>query len=625
MSPKSMTRARAATIALALAAAFTATSAAAAADTVTCASTAPVLAVDTAGTLFQYPLRNAATGSAAFGTRSAIGSGWQVYGRVLAGPSGWVYALRSDGLYVYHRTTAGTWDVQRRKFGFLGEFAAASRAQRIAADERGTIFVLDDAGALRSYRFNADHTGLVALKDLVLQADPSRAALVGAGDGVLFVRRTNGALDRVRYETTSDRILSERRSVGAGWNIFTKLTSPGGDVLLAVTSGGDLRQYRYREDTASWVVSGRRIGMGWQNMRQVTAGSNACRDTTSFVPATVTPRTAPTDRPGLTSVNTSPTVDVMIPESGSGLRWGRFDGESGGLGQVTADFPGAAGTPSVTRLTDGRASVLATGPGGTMHAALQRPSTFSLLPSTDEGGRMVTSPSSGSIGTTAYHFAVDAQGRLWVKRQLLDTGEFLPWLYTGIDGLAPVQVMVARAGGAQLVVGVVTGGGDLRLGRFEGSTLHGWTTEATGVGTTPSLVAYPGGLDGVLAYRGTDGVARIRTLPLTADGRSGPWRELPAGTVGAPSVAITKSGRVMVVSRGSSSAVMGALETDAFSGQWGSWTAAHGVDPQSPTDPAVSDLFRYAGDLESWVPVSGGTSQNGQSHVLWAPSSPYFG
>lgn len=225
MSPGLMTRARGATTALALAAAAVlAGSSPAAADTVTCAATAPVLAVDAAGTLFQYPLRRAATGSAAFGTRSAIGSGWQVYGRVLAGPSGWVYALKADGLYVYHRTSTGTWDVQRRKFGFLGEFAAASRAQRVATDERGTIFVLDDAGALRAYRFNADHTGLVALKDLVLRADPSRAALVGAGDGVLFVRRSNGALDRIRYETTSDRIITERRSVGAGWNIFTKLT-----------------------------------------------------------------------------------------------------------------------------------------------------------------------------------------------------------------------------------------------------------------------------------------------------------------------------------------------------------------------------------------------------------------
>lgn len=260
-----------------------------------------------------------------------------------------------------------------------------------------------------------------------------------------------------------------------------------------------------------------------------------------------------------------------------------------------------------------------------MHGAIQRPGTFSLLASTDEGGRMVTSPSSGAIGTTAYHFAVDGRGRLWMKPQLLGTGEFLPWRDTGIGGLAPVDVMVAGAGGGRLLVGTVTSGGDLRLGRFEGSALHGWTTEATAVAATPSLAVYPGQQDGVMAYRSTDGVVRVRTLPLTADGRSEPWQELPPGTDGTPSVAFTKSGRVVVVARGSFSALMGALETDVLSGRWGAWTASPGPGPQAPTDPAVSDVFTYSGDQQSWVPVSGGTSQNGQSRVLWAPPSPYFG
>lgn len=595
-----------------------------AADSTTCAVTAPVFAVDAGGTLFRYPFRDAATSTAKFGARTAIGSGWQTYGKVIAGGSGWIYALKSDGLYVYHRTSAGTWDVQRRHFGFLGEYAASSRSARIVADQRGTIYTLTDAGAVQAYRFDADHTGLVAVRDLVLEADPTRNALVGAGDGVLYVRHKDGVLDRVRYEATSDRIISTVSRVGAGWNIFTRLFSPGGDVLFAQATNGDLFQYRYREDTRTWVITKRKVGAGWQVMRQATATSDSCWGD-SFVPDEVTPTTAVTDRPGIAAASGSTDVDTVAPDGTQGVVWGRYDGVSGGMQQAPLSFPTAVGSPSVTRLSDGRMSVLATGPDGQMHAALQVPDRFGLQPATEEGGRMATSPASGAIGTKAFHFAIDPKGALWMKPQLLSTGEFLPWRPVGVTGLAARTVMVTSAGAGPLTLGVVTSGGQVKLGTFDGTTVAGWTTVATGATGTPSLVIYPGANDGVIAYRGADDAVHARILPLKAGGRSGAWQVLGGSTVGDPVVEVTDSGRSIVVVRSSFGMLLGAKETEVFSGAWGAWAGQLGSPSGSAgSDPATVSGFSFGNDREAWVPVQSMLSQNGSHRALYIPPTPYF-
>lgn len=595
-----------------------------AADTTTCAVSSPVLAVDTAGRLYQYPFLNAATPTAKFGTPTVIGGGWQAFGKVIAGGSGWVYALKADGLYVYHRTAAGTWDVQARKFGFLGAYAAASRANRIAADQRGTIFTLTDAGAVQAYRFDDAHEGLVAVQDLVLEADSSRAALVGAGDGVLYLRHTDGVLDRVRYEATSDRIISTMSRVGSGWNTFSRLFSPGGDVLFAMKANGDLFHYRFREDTRTWVISGHKVGAGWQVMRQATATTDSCRGA-SFVPQVATPATNATDRPGIATGAQSSDVDAVAADGTQGLVWGRYDGVSGGLQQSPFLFPTVYGSPSVTRLTDDRMSVLTTGPEGMMHGGLQKPDVFGLNPATDEGGRMATSPSSGTIGTVAFHFAVDPQGNLWVKRQLRSTGEFLPWRQVGVTGLAAVDVMVTDDNAGGLALGVVTPSGQLRLGSFDGTGTSGWTTVAEGASGTPDLEVYPGGNDGVIAYRGTDEQVHARILPLRTGGRSSEWQTLSGATEGDPGVAVTGSGHSIVVVRGSSGLLVGAKETEVLAGGWGAYAAQIGTPSGTAgSDPVTTAGFTYGSGRESWVPVQSVLSQNGSHRQIAIPTSPYF-
>jgi hypothetical protein len=597
-----------------------------AADTAMCAATAPVLAVDAAGRLYQYPFANAATPTAKFGSRTAIGSGWQVFGKVIAGGSGWVYALKTDGLYAYHRTPAGKWDVQGRRFGFLGEYAAPSRTNRIVADQRGTIFALTDAGAVQAYRFDTNHTGLVSVRDLVLEADSSRSALVGAGDGVLYLRHQDGTLDRVRYEATSDRIISTVSRVGSGWNTFTRLTSPGGDVVLGMKSNGDLYHYRYREDTRTWVIGGHKVGSGWQSMRQVSATTDSCR-TASFVPAAVAPASSGTDRPGSAAVSQSSAVDVVAPDGTQGIVWGRYDGVSGGMQQAPLLFPTVVGTPSVVRLSDGRMSVLATGPGGTMHGALQVPQRFGLNPPTDEGGRMATSPASAMLGSVAFHFAVDPQGALWVKRQLLTSGEFLPWRPVGVTGRAAKTVMVEKINDASgLAVGVITPSGQLRLGTYDGTRFTSWTTVAEGAAGTPDLVVYPGGNDGVLTYRGADGFVHIRMYPLRAGGRSGQWQTLSGQTAGNPAVSFgSHPGRSVIVTRSSSGTLVAATETEELSGSWGPWVAQSAAPVGSAgSDPATVDGYAWANAGEPWLVVQSVLAQNGAHRQLVVPTPPYF-
>lgn len=575
--------------------------------------------MDTAGALWSYALRSPASSTASFAGRTKIGAGWTTYGTVLAGPSGWVYALRSDGLYLYHRTSAGVWDVQRRHFGFLGDWAKASRAGRITVDQRGTIFVLTDAGAVEAYRFDATHEGLVRVGDLILEADPTRNLIVAAGDGVLFLRRSNGDLDRVRYEATSDRILSVSRRVGSGWGVFTRITSAGGDVLLGTRTDGRLVHYRFREDTRSWVVSGHQVGSGWQSMRQVSARTDACRLTTSFVPAATTPLTLRTDRPGVVTVNTSHDIDAVTPDPGTGLTWARFDAVSGGVQQDHLLFEASnlVGTPSLTRLQDDRLSVLTTTTSSTMYGAVQKPGVFGLEPATDEGGRMATSPTSASMGTSAYHFAVDPEGRLWSKRQLLTTGDFLPWRQTGVSGLRAVSVSAWEVGGTTIRLAVVTADGSLRLGSFDGTSTSGWRTLVTGVTGRPDVLPYPGWDTVVVAHRLDDQRVRISLVALTANGRSAPPVILnPIG--GDPVLGFDGSGKSFVQARGQSEDVLTSTETQPWAADWAPWQAYTTVTQEGSDVEAVTGYTYNQAISDGTVTVRAGQSQTGRHRELEA-------
>src|SRR4051794_27636259 len=70
-------------------------------DTVYCQSPADVLTVDQRGTLFSYHLWQPSSADATFMgplgfEKDQLGGGWLGFGKVLAGPDGWIYAFKSS-------------------------------------------------------------------------------------------------------------------------------------------------------------------------------------------------------------------------------------------------------------------------------------------------------------------------------------------------------------------------------------------------------------------------------------------------------------------------------------------------------------------------------------------------
>src|SRR5688500_20344717 len=83
-----------------------------AAEAATRRTPGPTSAVDSAGKLLRADMPTPLTG----GTLPAAGSidtGWNVYGRMLAGKSARFYGIKSDGLYLSHRSS-GTWDIHHK-------------------------------------------------------------------------------------------------------------------------------------------------------------------------------------------------------------------------------------------------------------------------------------------------------------------------------------------------------------------------------------------------------------------------------------------------------------------------------------------------------------------------------
>jgi hypothetical protein len=596
-----------------------------AADTISCSSSAPVLAVGSNGDLYSYPFLRASGATAAFGTRSVIGRGWQAYSKVIAGPSGWVYALKSDGLWLYHRSGT-TWDVQRRHFTVLGAYAAASRTNRITADERGTIFVLDDAGAVRAYRFNADHSGFSASGDLVLPAVSSRNLLVATGDGVLVTRRSDGSLWRTRYEATSDRIIGTERRVGSGWGVFSGgIVSVGGDVLLGITGSGALKHYRYREDTGTWPVVAHTVGAGWGTMRTVSAQTNACRLTTSYIPPAVSVSSDDTAQPVASIVgDSSGTVDTVSTGTLGTLLWARYLRVGGGSQVAQLPSDGGVGTPAAAHLNDGRLVTLVTSTSGRMRGATQQTKAFGFGPSTDEGGLMASSPVAAQLGTRITYFAVDAAGALWAKTQDRATGELLPWRAMDVTGLAAVTPTVAGLVGDRLLVGFLASDGTVRLAWFDGTSLSGWTSGGgSGLSGRPAVALYPGSADAVVAARGAGGGLVARRVALAPSGASTEWAAIPGSdtTSGAPAIAITGKGTFAVLARPTTGGgIVASDETDVRSAAWKSpvWLA---TSPQGTpqTDPIVATGYSWSVG-NSWFAISAGLTPGGHVRTMYDAS-----
>ncbi len=283
---------------------------------------ADLYARDYTGTLWWY----AGTGSTSkpFGTRRAIGSGWNTYNQILPGGDGSLFARDNTGtMYSYAPKGDGTL-AGRQMYGNAGDFEAIAQFAGAGSNPytgKEGVLGRDSQGTLWWY-YNNTKGGLYPREDLfqspglfqgvnythLSSMNPDASSdiaevtggvlyiegeeigsgwgvyntLVGPGDlsgdgkadllardksGVLYLYKGNG----------QGTALATRIRVGSGWGAYNKIlgagdyTGDGRNDLLARTTGGDLYLYRGTgKDTAPFGAR-ERIGGGWNTYKHLAA------------------------------------------------------------------------------------------------------------------------------------------------------------------------------------------------------------------------------------------------------------------------------------------------------------------------------------------------------------------
>ncbi|NUT04591.1 MAG: hypothetical protein HOV76_14015 [Hamadaea sp.] len=582
-----------------------------AADTITCAPQATVFAADTAGRLWRYPLTNPGNVSASWSARSQIGNGWQTYGRVLGGPGGRVYGIKSTGLFRY-RWTGSTWEVVNGSPAVnistsFTQYATASFRDKITVDERGDFFVVDGNGKLRTYRYN-EATSTWTFTGRLLDSDWGKYNLiVAAGAGVLYARNaTTGSFYRFRYEADSQRWIEYNVLVGTGWQIFTKgIFSVGGDTLFGIKADGTLSQYRFREDTHTWVISGHQAGSGWQGFANVLAVTDTCRLAVSHVP----------DRPVVSVTRDAPTtitqaastsIELAYTDNIGHLMHGRMSPDNFSSLQLTpiSGNEGFSGRPALSETTANLVRVTARNLSSDIWTLTQSAAGSPGWSAwTDLGGRMASAPAVVRLSNQReVIFAVDAGGALWARWQDPVQADLLAWRKLGGTALAGTPVVVPLADAAAMVF-VTDTTGALQAVRYSGGTLQPWTNLGGGSTEPPSVVLLPGYH---LRLFSRDATGQVVTTAADSTGAfSGEWTPV-GGTAttpaGAPSALLSPvTGRIGVFVRGADGYIHYAPETAQGSGVWGDWIPAQDMFETYATDPTAFGFRNANGANAAYV------------------------
>ncbi|MGI5398456.1 tachylectin-related carbohydrate-binding protein [Streptomyces sp. CA-135486] len=555
-----------------------------AADAASCDANGPTFAVTAAGALQQYTMKTPLSGTFYAGP-TTIGSGWQNFGRVFAGPDGSFYGVKSDGLYYGHRTSAGTWDIQPKKvsssFGWLVNTADHDQA---TVDRNGWFWVAENTGALRAYKYNAAAGGWDVGTSKAHDDGWNRYNLITAADaGVIYGRAAaDGKLYRSRYDLTSQRWIERHVLVsGSDWNQFKSISSGGGDTLVAtVKSTGEAYYYRFDENTRTWPVNRVEVGSsGWQNFRDVAAAPDNCRILANHTPAA----------PALTQEQYSRTS--VIQSSAGSLEFAYTDN----IGRlVHGRMPDASNTnnvqwttlsgneaftgqPSLAEQADGRVSVTARNASGSIWQRNQTAKTSADWANwTDLAGAMaqhaVTAKTSSGL---LVQFAADANGKPWYRIQTAANGDLKGWMPLTGSGFTGSFTTVPVRDGIQLFGKDGSGVLSTALFKADGS-ISAWTTlGAQAITGTPSAVVYPGYRIRVFA---TDGNGKVVTAAQSTEGGAyGGWSQVGDLTAkGSPSAVISPlTGLTEIVVRGGADDfVHNTGETTQGSGVWRTWQQA---------------------------------------------------
>lgn len=583
---------------------------------ITCTPTQNVFAIKSTGELMLYKFNDlsSVTGATA-ATPTKVGSSWNIFSKLIAGPDGWLYGIKPNGggTFAYH-WNGTTFDVTNRSLGnVFNIYAVQARVNKITMDARGDFYTLQDDGTLRRWTYN---TSTGAMTNQPVRGDWSGYnAITAAGDGVIYARKPaggsgTGSLDRYQIEPTSDRFLSARQVGGSSWNTFSSFFSVGGDILLGIRPNADLLHYRFRPDPDfTWAFQANQLGGGWDAFIDVAGTSNACKLTKSYVPAT----------PTIPAENNAP---IAVLQAGTGqLEYGLTDNighTKWGHQPDPTDFGGTAwttlpdtnayvGTPAITQGADNKVDL-------TVHAT-----------DSQAWGFIQSAPAAATLGAPVTRAGLMASGAAAAKSPLTNKlfllafdGSGSPWIkIEGVSGLLSWQHFTSAGGqvftgtpvigpgpGTTLTVIARDTAGTYWAASWNGTALSAWSSlGGSGFTGKVSIVRYPGDLLRVFA-RDADG--HIKTQKQTAAGTSfpGTWDQVGAADQvwpGSPSAVMAPdTGLVEVLVRGTDGKNYFAQELAQGTGSWPQFKEVQqDVTEQYTTDPTA---FVYtAGGVPKWA------------------------
>ncbi|MFD6337252.1 tachylectin-related carbohydrate-binding protein [Streptomyces sp. NPDC060131] len=569
----------------------------------TCNTSGPTYAIDTAGKLLRQDMPGPGVGNA-LPAATTIDTGWSGYGRMLAGPAGAFYGIKADGLYYSHRiSTTATWDVHHKKIstGFA-EFRTGTRTDDITMDRGGNLWTFQpSSGGLRWWRYDAAADDFVNEGGKIVDMGWDRYDAIYAGDrGVLFGRAaSDGKLYRSRYDYTSQRWLERHVLVSAAdWSDTKFMSSYGGDTLLRVKGNGEVRYYRYDETLGNFPVYNKLVeSSGWAAYTSVSTTPDSCRLDSNHTPPAPALTLEPYSR-GSAMRSSSGALEYAYTDNIGRLMHGRQSDPSDFNGVKWApvlETETLTGQPSLAEHADGRVVVTAQNTAGTVwqrnQAAVSSADWGNVI---NLGGAMAQGAVTGKTPSgLLVQFSSDADGKPWYRIQQRADVDFMGWMPLGGSGFAGPFTAVTVRDGIQLFGRNASGVLSTALFK-EAGTLSAWTAlGAQGVTGTPAVVVYPGFRLRVFA---TDGNGTVVTASQSAEGGAyGAWSAIDGVTAkGSPTAVISPvSGVTEVLVLGTDGTIHNTGETLQGTGVWRPWQQPS--TEEAATEPTAFEYSNASG------------------------------
>ncbi|HEY3718476.1 MAG TPA: hypothetical protein VGL39_28480 [Jatrophihabitantaceae bacterium] len=254
--------------------------------------------------------------------------------------------------------------------------------------------------------------------------------------------------------------------------------------------------------------------------------------------------------------------------------------------------------PSIVALPDKSIQVAAQNTDSNIWSqSAAAPPTWPTTPYARLGGSMAAPPVSGTLpDNNVVLFAVDADGRLWVRPQ---SGTAQYWQSVGLAGLVGTPAVVHTSTGVRLFAR--TSAGTVTTATYVGGALSAWTDlGGSGVVSDPAAAVAPGALARVVITQG-DGSVVIKAQASDGSFPSG-WTSIGSPGAftakGSPAIAFSpQTTSFTVVARGQDDFIWESDQTGSASGAFGEWVSQSQFP--SGTDPVM-------------------TAVEGSANVFWA-------